>query len=229
MFGSVGDDAEFAERVRRHQADRPESFALVEAADSRTWVDRVDPGALLLLDCLGTLVGMVMSEEWPAEETGVALLDAGSDLPPGYAARVEARVADAVGSCWRVAGDTIVVTNEVGDGVVPAYGSGRLFRDVLGRANRSLVGAADRSYLAVCGRLVDLSDQPVHRQLAGRLIRSSAVAFSTAGRPLVRLCPASDRRDTSEHVRRAASDASSSRSPPPSRPPKTARGRGSTR
>ena len=41
-------------------------------------------------------------------------------------------------------GDTIVVTNEVGDGVVPAYGSGRLFRDVLGRANHALVTRADR-------------------------------------------------------------------------------------
>ncbi len=49
------------------------------------------------------------------------------------------------------------MTNEVGDGLVPAYASGRLFRDVLGRANRMLVSRADRSYLTVCGRLVDLS------------------------------------------------------------------------
>ena len=97
VFGTVGDDAEFARARGRHQADRPESFALVEAVDSRSWIEQVDPGALVLLDCMGTLVGMIMSEEWPAEETGVALLDAGSDLPPGYAARVESRVAEAVG------------------------------------------------------------------------------------------------------------------------------------
>ena len=160
VFGTVGDDAEFAQRVARHQADRPEAFALVEATDSRTWVDHVDPGALMLLDCMGTLVGMIMSEEWPADETGVALVDAGSDLPLGYAARVEERVADAVAAVLTRGGDIIVVTNEVGDGVVPSHGSGRLFRDVLGRANRSLVGAADRSYLVVGGKLIDLGDRP---------------------------------------------------------------------
>jgi adenosylcobinamide kinase/adenosylcobinamide-phosphate guanylyltransferase len=113
----------------------------------------------MLLDCVGTLVGMIMSEEWPAADAGVELVDAGSDLPHGYASRVEARVSEAVSSVIGRAGDTIVVTNEVGDGVVPSYGSGRLFRDVLGRANRALVGAADRSYLTVCGRLVDMSDR----------------------------------------------------------------------
>ena len=53
-------------------------------------------------------------------------------------------------------GDTIVVSNEVGDGLVPAYATGRLFRDLLGRANRRLIDAADSAWLVVAGRLVDL-------------------------------------------------------------------------
>ena len=60
------------------------------------------------------------------------------------------RVVDHV-VAWLVSrrGDTMVVTNEVGDGVVPAYARGRVFRDVLGRANRALVDGADAAYLCV--------------------------------------------------------------------------------
>jgi adenosylcobinamide kinase/adenosylcobinamide-phosphate guanylyltransferase len=112
---------------------------------------------LLLLDCLGTLVGMVMAEEWPSAEQGHELVDAGSDLPAGYAETVESRAGEIVSALLGRTGDTIVVTNEVGEGVVPPFASGRLFRDVLGRANRALVTLADSSYLVVCGRLLELS------------------------------------------------------------------------
>jgi len=161
VFAVVGDDAEMADRVARHRAARPADFVAVEASDSHSALDGVGPQSLLLLDCLGTLVGMVMTEEWPADAEGHDLLEAGSDLPLGYAQAVETRVDELVNAICHRPGDAIVVTNEVGDGVVPAYGSGRLFRDVLGRANRALTSRADRAYLTVCGRLVDLSALPV--------------------------------------------------------------------
>ena len=161
VFSLVGEDLEMAERVARHQARRPEGFAVVEAQESRSCLAAVDPESLLLLDCLGMLVGMVMAEEWPAALEGRELVDAGSDLPAGYAETVEARVGELVSALCERHGDAIVVTNEVGDGVVPAYASGRLFRDVLGRANRTLVSRADRSYLTVCGRLQELDSLTV--------------------------------------------------------------------
>ena len=57
-------------------------------------------------------------------------------------------------------GETIVVSNEVGWSVVPAYASGRAFRDAVGRANRDLARAADRSWLVVAGRAIDLKSFP---------------------------------------------------------------------
>ena len=161
VFGLVEGDSEMARRVEHHQAQRPDEFELVEAGDSHTALELVRSGSLLLLDCLGTLVGMVMAEEWPGVSLGHELIDAGTSLPDGYVEAVEARVGSLVLALTRRAGDTIVVTNEVGDGVVPAHGSGRLFRDVLGRANRELVAVADASYLVVCGRLVELSSLPM--------------------------------------------------------------------
>jgi adenosyl cobinamide kinase/adenosyl cobinamide phosphate guanylyltransferase len=160
VFGVVGEDAEMADRVAAHQAERPPEFRVIEVRNSRSALKAVDPDSLLLFDCVGTLVGMVMAEEWPGEAEGHELVDAGGELPVGYAGRVEERVNHLVRELLARQGDTIIVTNEVGDGVVPAYASGRLFRDVLGRANRSLVARADRSYLTVCGRLVELSALP---------------------------------------------------------------------
>ncbi len=50
----------------------------------------------------------------------------------------------------------IVVTNEVGLGIVPAYPLGRLYRDTLGYINQRLADAAERVYLMVAGLAVDI-------------------------------------------------------------------------
>ena len=53
-------------------------------------------------------------------------------------------------------GDVVVVTNEVGWGLVSEYRSGRLFADNLGRANQQLAAASDRVVLMVAGRPLEL-------------------------------------------------------------------------
>jgi len=158
VFGrAVETDAEFAARIARHRDDRPAAFATIEASDALGWRDSVSADDVVLLDCLGTLLGRAMEEAWENGEQSVALLDAAADtLPDGYEAAVSRRLDEAVAWLCARAGDTIVVTNEVGDGVVPGWATGRLFRDLLGRANRRLVESADAAYLAVAGRLVDI-------------------------------------------------------------------------
>jgi adenosylcobinamide kinase/adenosylcobinamide-phosphate guanylyltransferase len=113
-----------------------------------------------MLDCLGTLLGRVMEEQW--DRLGAqALVDAPADaLPVGYEDAVSTAFDDAVRWLAARTADTIVVTNEVGDGIVPSYATGRVFRDLLGRANRALCDRADAAYLCVAGRLVQLSDLP---------------------------------------------------------------------
>jgi adenosylcobinamide kinase/adenosylcobinamide-phosphate guanylyltransferase len=50
----------------------------------------------------------------------------------------------------------IAVSNEVGLGVVPEYRLGRLYRDLLGKANQALAAQADEVYLMVAGLAVEL-------------------------------------------------------------------------
>lgn len=159
VFGRA-DDPEMAERIDRHRADRPEGFATVEVGDPALWLGEVPSEALLLVDCLGTLLGRCMERAWD-ETSADTLGDAPHDaVPDGYAERVELLFDPLVDAMATRRGDTIVVTNEVGDGIVPTYASGRLFRDLLGRANRRLVTGAGAAYLCVAGRLVDLASLP---------------------------------------------------------------------
>lgn len=160
VFARAGGDAEMDARIERHQADRPAGFATLEVTDPALWLGEVPPEELLLVDCLGTLLGRCMELAW--DRTAHSMLaDAPADmLPEGFADEVTLLFEPVVGSLAVRPGDTIVVTNEVGDGIVPSYASGRLFRDLLGQANRRLVGAADAAYLCVAGRLIRLTELP---------------------------------------------------------------------
>jgi adenosylcobinamide kinase / adenosylcobinamide-phosphate guanylyltransferase len=119
------------------------------------------PGdCVLVVDCLGTCFGLAMLEAWESTAGTSASMSEAAQLPPGYEALLTARLRDIVERILARNGDTIVVTNEVGSGLVPAYATGRIFRDELGRANAALIGRADRSCLAVGGRLLDLAALP---------------------------------------------------------------------
>ncbi len=150
VFGDGSVDDEMSARIERHREDRPAGFTTLEAADALSWRDEVPADSLLLIDCLGTLTARLMTEHPLALE----------EHPAAVGELLDGALADLVSWLTRRPGDAIVVTNETGAGVVPAYASGRVFRDVLGRANALLATLADVSYLAVCGRLVDLSTLP---------------------------------------------------------------------
>lgn len=145
--GAHADDEEMERRIARHQAERPESVAVIETPGDPEWLARVPHDACLLVDCLGTVLGASLWE----------LVPEGAELA-GEAAEARAdTLADAlVDALLARTGPTVVVTNEVGWGIVPTTPLGRLFRDVLGRANRRLVDAADASWLVVSGRCLPL-------------------------------------------------------------------------
>lgn len=155
------EDPEFAERIARHRADRHPEFGTVEADADPALLEVIPEGELVIVECLGTLLGRLMEADWDRVAAGQGLPEADAEkLPEGFEELCERDLQAWLAALVSRQGDTIVVTNEVGDGVVPAYASGRLFRDLLGRANRTLVARADASYLCVAGRLVDLSALP---------------------------------------------------------------------
>ena len=149
VAGWDGDD-EMARRIEAHRGSRPGEWTTLQAGVDPRWIAAVADDAVLVLDCLGTLVSHACYDA--VGEAEIA--------PAGAEEAVAERVDALLTVLLARTGDTIVVTNETGWGVVPAWPSARIFRDELGRANRRLVAAADAAYLVVDGRCLDLKSLP---------------------------------------------------------------------
>src|SRR3989440_1412825 len=129
-------DAEMEERIRSHRSSRPEHWATVDAPLALLPAIAVaSTGDFLIVDCL-TL--------WVSN-----LLEAGQSS--GEIRTVAEATADELA---RRRG--VVVTNEVGLGIVPANELARTFRDVLGAVNSTFAAHAERSLLMVAGRTLEL-------------------------------------------------------------------------
>lgn len=142
-------DAEMAARIAAHRQARPADWPTLEAPRQLgpALASVADPPEVLLLDCLTLLVSnsivALESEPQPAIEAAVL-------------AEVEALLA--AQSRWQV--PLIVVSSEVGLGLVPTYALGRLYRDVLGRANQHLAALADRVLFMVAGLPMVVKSRP---------------------------------------------------------------------
>ena len=149
VAGWDGDD-EMVRRIEAHRSARPSQWTTIAAEVDPRWLSAVPDDVVLLLDCLGTLVAHACHHE-----VGDAVT-----VPAAAEEAVTRAVGALVDALLQRRGETIIVTNEAGWGVVPAWPSARVFRDELGRANRRLVGAADAAYLVVDGRCLDLKALP---------------------------------------------------------------------
>jgi adenosylcobinamide kinase/adenosylcobinamide-phosphate guanylyltransferase len=111
--------------------------------------------SVVLLDCVTMLVSNVLL----AQADG---LDTVEDAWPA----VEAEINDLLEYSVQQAVTTIVVTNEVGLGIVPAHRLARVYRDLLGQANQRLASAAAEVYLVVSG--IPLEIKGMQRPFRGR-------------------------------------------------------------
>jgi len=135
----AGDD-EMAERIIAHRAARPDTWQTLEAPRNVGQVlENIDghPDALLL-DCLTLLVTNILlsMEDEPQAEIETA---------------IQVEIDNLLATRKRLNVPLIIVSNEVGLGLVPEYPLGRIFRDVLGRANQHLAAQADHVIFMVAG------------------------------------------------------------------------------
>ena len=134
-------DAEWDARVAEHRNRRPAHWTTVETGDVAAALLDADRGETLLIDCLTLWLTRVMDDAgaWDGDLT---LVDKQIDLLLQAWKMTQARV--------------VAVSNEVGQGVVPATRSGRLFRDTQGRLNAALAQISDEVVFMVAGRPVQL-------------------------------------------------------------------------
>lgn len=142
--GPADGDDEWAERVARHRARRPASWRTAETTDVSALVGEATPDRPVLVDCLTLWL--------------TARLDAADawQQPAAAEAHVMAEIEGVAAAVQECPGGLVIVTNEVGSGIVPADPGTRLFRDLLGVCNATVAAQCDEVFLVVAGHLLPL-------------------------------------------------------------------------
>ena len=133
-------DEEMRERIARHQAERDGSWRTQEAPLELPQAIRAHacPGKVVLVDCLTLWLSNLLLAERDADREAEHL----------------------VGAVGEASGPLVLVSNEVGHGIVPATPLGRLFRDGQGRLNQRLAEACDAVVFVAAGCPVLIKPAP---------------------------------------------------------------------
>src|SRR5262245_19120674 len=133
-------DDDMAERIRAHRQARPAEWGVIEAPLGLLGaLEGIREDASVILDCLTLWVSNALED------------GATEDDVEGEASKVASALASR-------SAPSIVVSNEVGLGIVPLNGLARRYRDVLGRVNAAFAAEAERSFLVVAGRSLPLEE-----------------------------------------------------------------------
>jgi adenosylcobinamide kinase/adenosylcobinamide-phosphate guanylyltransferase len=136
-------DPDWANRIAAHQDRRPSHWTTHETRDLAAAI--ADGEDALIIDCLGTWLASQIDE-----------LDGWSAIQDDWEPKLLDRVDAAVDALARTKRLVVLVTNEVGLGVVPERRSGRVFRDLLGVVNQRFASECNEVHLVVAGRVLVL-------------------------------------------------------------------------
>ena len=134
------DDEEMKERIAKHRARRPVHWHTLEG--DRNLASDLPAADAVLLDCVTVLLSNY-------------LFDKGEELTEESIQKVEDEVKEELmllfDFCEKENMELVLVTNEVGSGIVPMHPLSRAFRDIQGRVNQFLASRAEEVYLVVSG------------------------------------------------------------------------------
>ncbi|HEX5414329.1 MAG TPA: bifunctional adenosylcobinamide kinase/adenosylcobinamide-phosphate guanylyltransferase [Chloroflexota bacterium] len=159
-------DAEMAERIAAHRANRPAGWQTVEVFDNLVAAvrDAAPVADVVIVDCLTLWVSNVIFQRT------ARLGDADAVAPEEWRAiqddlvREAQRLVDQVRESEQT---VILVSNEVGLGLVPPFPLGRYYRDILGAINQTIARDADSVVLMIAGLPLDLRRLPLNQDLPG--------------------------------------------------------------
>ncbi|HZP34016.1 MAG TPA: bifunctional adenosylcobinamide kinase/adenosylcobinamide-phosphate guanylyltransferase [Candidatus Acidoferrales bacterium] len=152
-------DGEMREKIARHRAERPAGWRTIEAPfdlSARIRSESRDADALVV-DCLTVYVSNLMSRRKRGSCNQKHHID------------------NLCGALQEVSIPVIVVSNEVGSGVVPPYRSGRVFRDFLGQMNRRVAEIAGTVVLMIAGLPLIVKSAQLMKSPAGTRIADATM------------------------------------------------------
>lgn len=137
------DDAEMRAKIAQHRRERPPTWRTIEVSSGldRALRDEGPRADLLLVDCLTLYVANIMGRKSGAHR------------------KVRDHIEHLCEAVREAKASVVIVSNEVGCGVVPGYRSGREYRDLLGELNQQIAKMADRVILMVAGLPLTVKDR----------------------------------------------------------------------
>ena len=137
-------DEEMAQRIEQHQKARPATWGTLEITTriGSQILGKIGSAQVVIVDCITLLVGNIFSQySHQGEQIDASLVEQ----------EVMAEINELIDSIKQTNARFIIVTNEVGTGLVPPSKVARLYRDLLGKANQMLTEVSDEVYLMVAG------------------------------------------------------------------------------
>ena len=134
-------DGEMSARIQKHRAERSAGWETLEIpCDIAPRISQIE-SEVVILDCITLLISNLLMQFVKDD-----LVDEGPFL-----SRVQKEVDELIVKMREQNQDWIIVSNEVGLGLVPAYQMGRVYRDAIGGANQRLAREADQVIFMVAG------------------------------------------------------------------------------
>ena len=140
LFVATGEalDEEMKARISQHQEARPESWRTLEASTNtgKQIEKRIGDAEVGIIDCLTLLVSNLLGDKPDYERAEEQLTSEINEL---------------IACMNKLNASFIIVSNEVGMGLVPENKLGRTYRDLLGKANQVIAQRVDEVYFMVAG------------------------------------------------------------------------------
>jgi len=151
---AVAGDEEMRQRIEEHQRARPATWATLEVTNHITGQieQNIGEAQVVIVDCITLLINNIFSRynDQTGEKIDASLIEK----------KVSNEISELVKCINHIDASFIIVTNEVGTGLVPVNAIGRLYRDLLGKANQLLAQGVDEVYLMVAGLPLQIKPFP---------------------------------------------------------------------
>ena len=142
---AVAGDEEMKRRIEEHQQARPAAWSTLEVTThiGSQISQKIGGAQVVIVDCITLLVNNILGQysRQSSEQINASFIEQ----------ELATEINELIECINHIDASFIIVTNEVGTGLVPVNIIGRLYRDLLGRANQLLAQQANEIYLMVAG------------------------------------------------------------------------------
>ena len=145
---SIPFDDEMKDRVKKHKERRPSNWYTFEGYKNlkQVFYNEEMQFDTILLDCITIMVTNHMFDK-----AGDNFDDFSDEAVDTMESEILQEIADFLDEAEKSTKTIIIVTNEIGCGIVPEYKMSRIFRDIAGRVNQYIASRAQGVHLVVCG------------------------------------------------------------------------------